>query len=267
MRKLLSGLTAIVVTAAVLSVASPADAATRYTVTAVAGTAKVDVGQSFTLSGTVTPKATGQRVLVQRRTGSSWTTIKRTTLNRRSRYVATVKVTTAGTNLYRVLKPRSNGHRKGISPTVTVVGWRWRSITTLPTYGTITNANLLSSGQLGQPPYLTTYQPFLELGSPAGDDGSISYLLANNCTRFEGVVGVSADSNSDNTQTAIVGVIPTGGALMQIAGQPVQRNRDPAYLARSGSVIAQAMVLNLYGDVNVAGTYIAWGNPRVYCRS
>ena len=165
------------------------------------------------------------------------------------------------------MKPRSDGHTKGISPTVTVVAWRWRSITTLPTYGTISNTNLLGSGQLGPASYLTTCQPFLKLGGAAGDDGSISYVLANKCSRFEGVVGVSADSSSDNPQTAIMGVIPTGGSLTQILGQSVHRDGDPAYIVRSGSVIAQAAVVSLYGDVNTAGTYVGWGNPRVYCRS
>jgi hypothetical protein len=37
-------------------------------------------------------------------------------------------------------------------------------------------------------------------------------------------------------------------------------------VARTGTVISQAWGLNVYADVT-AGSYVGWGNAKVYCKS
>jgi hypothetical protein len=261
-------LTVLALVAATLALASPATAGSRYTVTAIAGATSVDVGQAFTLRGRVTPRASGQRVLIQRLSGSTWVTVKRTRINRFGRYRTSVTVNHPGDNRYRVLKRRSLGHPRGVSPSVTVVGWRWRPLTSLPTEGMTSNATLLASGNLGPTAFPATYQPLLRLGSAAGVDGAITYVLANNCTKFDSDVGVTTDSASGAAQLARIGVLPQGGGMgVLIADQAVTRNQDPAHIVRTGAVIADAWTLELIGDVNAANTFVGWGDPQVYCKS
>ena len=119
MRKPIPALVALAVLGPLLLLAAPADAASRYSVSVAVGADRADVGQGVVLSGKVGPKAKGERVKVQRLVGTAWTTVARVKLNRHSRYTATVTVAAPGDNLFRVLKPRSDGHKAGASPTVT----------------------------------------------------------------------------------------------------------------------------------------------------
>jgi len=259
--------TVLAVAAATVGVASPAAAEDRYTVTVTVSATNVDVGQSFTVRGKVTPVARGEWAIIQRQTATGWTRVTRDKINKYGIYRATIPVTQPGDATYRVLKRHSRGHLRGVSPTFKVSGWRWRSLTTMPTYGTISNASLLASGVLGPVAYPHTYAPFVKLGSAGGADGSISFLLENKCTKFDGDAGVTVDSASTADQLANLGVIAQGGAVTQIAGQQVNRGQDPAHIERSGTVIEGAWAINLNGQVTAPDTYVGWGNPRVYCKS
>ena len=55
--------------------------------------------------------------------------------------------------------------------------------------------------------------------------------------------------------------------VKQILGQPVDRVHDPVHVIRTGPDIAQAVALNVYGDVQSANTFVAFAAPRVYCAS
>jgi hypothetical protein len=266
MRKIIIG-AVLAALSTTLAVASPAAAEDRYTVTATVSATNIDVGQSFTVRGHVSPTARGEWAVVQRHTSTGgWAKVTRDKINKYGNYRATITVTEPGNNEYRVLKRHSRGHLRGVSPTVTVVGWRWRSVTTLPTYGTIANAAHLATGDLGPVAFPHTYQPLVKLGDPAGNDGSISYLLEGKCTKFDSEVGVTVDSASTDPQLANLGAIAQGGAVVQIAGQTVSRNQDPAHITRSGTAIEGAWAINLGGETT-ADNYVGWGNPRVYCKS
>lgn len=267
-RVIVSSVLALVATLFVST--APAVASSSYTVTAIVSATNVDVGDSFTVRGHISPLARKEWAIVQRLTSTGWTKVTRVRIGKWGNYRATVPVTDPGDTTYRVLKRRSHGHLRGVSPTFVVTGWRWRPLTTLPTYGTITNAAVLASGTLGTSTYPATYTPLIRLGSAAGDDGSISYLLANKCTKFDGDVGVTPGSTSTADQLANVGVIATnGGAVTQIAGQTVTVNQDPSHVARSGSVISGAYALNLGTtlDAGATDTYVGWGGAKVYCKS
>lgn len=263
MRRLLAGLTAIAVAATVLMILSPAEAATRYAVTAFVSTAKVDVGQSVTLRGKVTPKARGQKVKVQRLVGGSWTTITRATLNRRSKYAATIKVTSAGDNRYRVVKPRSAGHKKGVSPIVTVVGWRWRSLTSLPLADS-SNATVLASGLLGE----TVFRPYIELGSAAGGFARRSYVLDGKCAQIDAHVGGTPDSVPAGPYNAqlrrSLAADPTSFAAVSQAF--VYPGQDPIHIERGPAVVQQWARVEVFASL-AANAYVGWGAVKVYCRS
>lgn len=251
-----------------LLVSSPASAESRFTVGATVSATNVDVGQTFQVKGHITPRATGKYAVVQMLAAGHWVTVQRARIGRYGNYRATVPVTQPGDHSYRVLKRRWHSILRGFSAPFTVTGWRWRSVTDLPAYGTTTNAAVLASGDLGPTAYPTTYKPLLKLGSAAGDDGSVSYVLDHACTKFDSEVGVTTDSTSSADQLAILGVVATnGGSVTQLAGQTVAHNQDPAHVVRSGAAISGAYALNLTGDVNAPTTYVGWGAPRVYCKS
>lgn len=265
MRRLLAGLTAIAATATVL-VLSPAEAASRYAVTAFASTTKVDVGQSITLTGKVSPRARGEKVKVQRLSGSTWTTITKATLNRRSKYAATVRVTAPGDNRYRVVKPKSAGHKKGVSPTVTVVGWRWRTVASLPLsplQSTFLTTELSSGILRGN-----SYPAFIRQGP---DQGSAYYWLGGACTAFETVVGVTTGSSTANPASVFVFTSPMSDpesfdtASSNVEG--VAQFRDPLFIKRGSDTMTGVAVLELRSSGIDPGDYVGWGNPRVYCRS
>jgi hypothetical protein len=265
MRRLLSGVTALAVAATVMLVTAPAQAATRYVVTASASTAKVDVGQSFTLRGKVTPKAKGQRVKVQRLVGSTWTTISKPVLNRYSRYSTTVKVTAPGDNRYRVVKPRTDGHPKGVSPTVTVVAWRWRPVASLP----LTTDSLRTVHEASGPLNGNTYAPFIRQSAPYGDG---FYRLDGKCTQFEAVVGMTSDSLMTlDTATATVYGSPMSAPTVfeTLSWNPDKLNKfdEPLFIRRGPADMSNVAVLWLQTTGLDANDYGGWGNPRVYCRS
>lgn len=263
MRRFLAGLTAIAVAATVLMILSPVEAASRYSVTVHTSTTTVDVGQSITLKGKVTPKARGQKVKVQRLDGNTWTTIKKATLNRRSKYTATVTVTAPGNNHYRVVKPRSAGHRKGISPTVTVVGWRWRSLTDLPLAESV-DATVLESGLIG----VTVFRPYIRLGSASGGFPKRSYVLDGKCARIDAHVGGTPDSAPDGPYNAqlrrsLAADPTTFAAVSQAFVYPQQ---DPIHIERGPEVVQQWARVEVFASV-AANAYVAWGDVKVYCRS
>lgn len=270
MRRFAAASTTLVLGVTLLLVAGPADAGARYAVTALASTTKVDVGQSFTLRGRVTPKAGGQRVKVQRLVGSTWTTVTRATLNRRSKYVATVKVTAPGDNRYRVVKPRSSGHKKGTSPTVTVVGWRWRAVTSLPlsTYEDHDTQGITESATgmlLG-----TSYSPFITTATdfPHGDG---FYRLDGRCTQLDvHAGGTPASPTSDPSNARISASLLTNPANVteNLAELSVSRDVDPFHVLRGPSVMSQVAVLVFHSDAaGTNGNFVGWGSAKVYCRS
>lgn len=263
MRRLLAGLTAIAVATTVLMVLSPAEAATRYSVTVHASTAKVDVGQSVTLRGRVTPKARGERVKVQRLDGSTWTTIRKTTLNRRSKYAATVTVTGPGDNHYRVVKPKSAGHKAGVSPTVTVVAWRWRSLTSLPLADSV-DATVLESGLIGE----TVFRPYIRLGSAAGGFARRSYVLDGRCARIDAHVGGTPDSVPAGPYNAqlrrSLAADPTSFAAVSQAF--VFPGQDPIHIVRGPEVVEQWERVEVFASLG-ANEYVGWGDVTLYCRS
>ncbi len=266
MRRPLAVLTALAVTVTILLVATPADAASRYRVTAHASAGNLDVGQSFTLKGKVRPNAPGQKVKIQRWTGSHWAKVAKTRLNKHSSYKTTIKLTAPGDNRYRVVKPTSSGHKKGVSPAVTVVGWRWRSVTSLPLgYETPSGAQIVPSVTLDA----LTFTPAVVLGDPSGSQGYIGYQLDGKCTQFDSHIGVTADSATSTPRTYEFWVYkvatPTSGYIE--ATDDVVRGKPPAHLYRGPGLMSQVDTIVLGSDAVPAGDYIAWGDPRVYCRS
>ncbi|MEU8712813.1 hypothetical protein [Streptomyces sp. NPDC048663] len=74
-------------------------------------------GTSTYLTGSVSPKHPGRKVILQRYSGGRWVTIASTTLSTKSSYRFTVKATSAGAFSYRVYFAGDTDHAAGYSPT------------------------------------------------------------------------------------------------------------------------------------------------------
>lgn len=242
----------------------PATAAGNYTVTATASATNADVGRTFTVTGHVTPRATGKYVAIQLLAAGHWVTVQRARIGRYGNYRATVPVTQPGENRFHVLKRRWHNTLRGISPTFTVVGWRWRPVTDLPRLSDANNTVLASGSFKG-----TTYEPYLRQGSAAGDDGDLKVTLGQQCDRLDGHVSGDATSTSnDPSDTTILGSLPATPTVYDkaIAHNTVTRDADPAHVVRGPDAIAGLQALEINGTVT-AGNYVGWGALRLHCRS
>jgi len=268
MRKVTAALLALAVAGGLVLVAFPADAATRYAVTLASSATRADVGQRVTLTGKVTPSAKGQRVKVQWSSGTGWTTIARPRLNRHSHYRVNVTVSSPGDNHYRVVKPKSPGRKKGVSPSVTVVGWRWRNLSSMPVWNPPGFPSqfftVLPSGMLGP----VTYSPFIKLGTSSPQTARFTYRLDGKCERFDGHLGVVAGS-ADGSQLIPILRYYKVGATTSFANESfvIQRDLpDPVHVIRTSAFMSQLGAIQFEANLN-ALTYVAWGSAKVYCRS
>ncbi|MCW2801633.1 MAG: hypothetical protein JWQ70_3105, partial [Aeromicrobium sp.] len=134
MRTFLTALTSSALASAVLvGGMSSADASSRYSVTIAVSTDNVKLGHAFTISGSVSPGASGKTVDIQRKyAGGSWKTIAHGTLSSHSKYARSIKPSKAAFTSYRVVKAHSSSHSTGTSHSRLVTVSRWRYLTDLP---------------------------------------------------------------------------------------------------------------------------------------
>lgn len=258
MQRTFLGLVALAMSTALIALAPPADAAVRYGVTVAPSATRAEVGQTVVLKGRVGPKARGEKVRVQRLAGGHWTTVAKARLNRHSRYSAPVRVATPGSNLYRVVKPKSHRHPKGISGTVTVTGWHWRPLASLRTEYVTGSPTFLS----GATYHDLHFGPSILLPSFTG----ISYFTEEGCDAFDAHIWLTADSPfAARTVTLgghVIGDTANSGTTAQATAW-VGGGTEPAHLYRGPGLIARLDRLSIAGTVD--GTTI-WGGARLHCR-
>jgi hypothetical protein len=80
----------------------------------------VEIGSSFRIAGAVTPARPGKPVTVQQLAGSVWQTSQRVSLNSRSQYAATLRLTHTGVYRFRAVKPAERGYAASVSRTIAV---------------------------------------------------------------------------------------------------------------------------------------------------
>lgn len=101
-------------------VAAPSANAARYSVSATPKASTVQIYTSAVVTGTVSPRAPGQSVALQRYVSGKWTTVKKATLSWSSAYSVSFTTSKAATWKVRVVKSASNGHTTGVSSTRTI---------------------------------------------------------------------------------------------------------------------------------------------------
>jgi hypothetical protein len=209
----------VALTAGSLALAAPSQAAPAraYKVTAKANL-EVAVAREDTVKvrGRVTPKAAGQKVVLQQRVGENprWKRTGTAKVRRNGTYLLEDRPTTPGSREYRVLKPGSRGIKKGWSKPVAVEVYRWQKLASRrmgPSENISTTSVYIGAG------LATRSLVNIEPGVPA----SVEYTLGRKCVQLRaryaltdqsatgssGVISVSADGAVRTTHSLAVGTI------------------------------------------------------------
>jgi hypothetical protein len=243
---------------AIAYTSGPATAAvTAYRVSARVSHPVFSAGAVAQITGTVTPSAAGHPVYLQRFYSNSWHRIGTQTLNRRSVFNFSYRVTTPGAWSVRIFKPAGR-IGAGSSPSLrfTVYGWHYLSDLP-PAQDRFWNGSgpLSINGPL-YPHSVSSINPLF-----VGETAYAEYGLARRCTRFAATIGMSDASASGSTVT------------IEVLVDGVEMRSDQYALGRSSVVTlnvsgALRLRLQVLGDsdgTNGGGAQGAFGNARVFC--
>ncbi len=218
-------ITALAATAAVAAsslaltapVAQAAPAKARaYSVSA---KANIDVAvakeDTVKVRGRVSPKARGEKVILQQRVGNKkrWVVTGKARIKANGTYKLTDKPSSPGSREYRVLKPGSKGLAKGFSKPVAVEVYRWEKLG----YRTFAGAGFSGTGVTIGTEY---YSASLATTTP-GTAATAEFTLGRKCTAMRatyaltdssltgssGAVVVSADGKTLATHSLAVGTL------------------------------------------------------------
>lgn len=179
--------------------AAPAKAQT-WKVTAKANL-EVAVAKEDTVKvkGRVTPKAAGEKVVLQQRVGNKkkWTVTGSAKVKNNGTYKLTDKPSTPGSREYRVLKPASQGLSKGFSKPLAVEVYRWEKLVNRisgPRVNVDPAGVLIGADYFGQS--LATVAPRTA--------SSVEYTLGRKCTDLRATYALTDSSTTGATGSVTV---------------------------------------------------------------
>lgn len=206
-----------------------------------------------TVRGKVRPRAPGRKVVLQqRRQGArTWVARDRAVLPRNGTFQFTDEPTAIGTYEYRVVKRRSDGVRKGVSPIVEASVYSWQKLAQRPR-GAWENIAVSSTVLISGQPYAYSLQPFVR-----GAASYVEYPLKGLCTELRATYAMhdsAAAGSSSRITLALDGVTAVDQTLAK--GQVVASTTD----------LTGALVLryDLFSTADPA-SYPAVVVPEVYC--
>jgi hypothetical protein len=192
-----------------LALTAPAQAAPAraYQVTAKANL-DVAVAKEDTVKvrGRVTPKAAGEKVVLQQRVGNKkkWTVTGSAKVKSNGTYVLKDKPSTPGAREYRVLKPGSRGISKGYSKPVEVQVYRWEKLINRASGPSV---NLGPAGVMIGAEYYGQSLATATSGTPS----SIEYTLGRKCTDLRATYALT-DSSATGSSGAVT--VSADGAVL-----------------------------------------------------
>lgn len=226
-----------------------------YTVTAKANRTELVLGQRVKISGKVEPAAPGKKVVLQQRIGDKpWKDQGTATLNRRSRFEVVDKPTTLNPRKYRVVKPASRKHARGVSKSIAVSVHQWHDLYDLEVrdsqYMYKTKSLTIDTVEYPSSIYGRYY--------PANDPtGFMDFNLERQCIRLTSTFGMSDDA--DTGSSVKIDVVGDGANL---------------YSGTFSLLESQARTIDLHGVFRLGFEYEALtdaaavpavGSPRVLC--
>lgn len=265
-KNLIGAIVTVLVAGTLLLDGGGASAAGRYTVTAAVGARSATVGAKVSLKGRVSPAAKGRKVIIEQRGphSSRWSTLKRVTLSKASRYQTTVAARSAGSWSFRVVKPADRDHARGVSPVRVITGWRWRPVSGLPVVDSGSGTTLLDSVTLGG----RAYRPAIRQGNGA----TRTYRLDQKCSKLDAFVGADPGSvNEGPFSTHLFGALPEtpNSATEFVAENRVFPGDDPHHIIRGGATMLPlasfTFSANGFNPANAPEDGVVWASARVYC--
>lgn len=242
----------------VVGFAPAAQAKSKYSVTAAASVAWLELGHSFTLRGSVSPGAKGKTVAIQRKyAGGSWHTLTHDTLSASSKYSKKIKPSKAAVTSYRVVKSHSSTHSTGTSSTRVVAVGRWRNLTSLP----------LSSGTplIGTRSVNGNRFPHSFASDLSG--GRLGWNIATpKCTKIRTYVGMDDLSPDGSTgQTVLL----LDSFRVEVSTDDVAKGDNPRYVQKTFAPGHTALLLvgGASSPATTTAAYLTLGSPQVYCTS
>lgn len=192
----------VALTAGSLALTAPAAQAApaKYKVTAKANTEIAIVREdTVKIRGRVTPKAAGQKVVLQQRVGTkkSWKVTASAKVKGNGTYVLKDKPTTPGSREYRVVKAASKGVKKGISTSMPVEVYKWEK---LVGRNSGPSTNITPTGvNIGAEHYGQSLAT-----STAGTPSSREYTLGRKCIEMRATYALTDESASGATGSVTV---------------------------------------------------------------
>ena len=191
-----------VIAAATASMAVPvaADAASSarrgdpYEVTLKASTTELVTGDSVTLKGKVDPGSQGATVVLQQKAGDNpWKDVATDTLNRKGKFSFTDTPKSMAERDYRVVKPASKKHSRGVSEPVTVTIYQWHALYDLAARS-VQYVSYYSSVSMDGTDHAKSFVAYFTADR---DTASIDWNLERNCIKLKATLGMSDDANDD----------------------------------------------------------------------
>ena len=179
--------------------AAPAKA-DAYTVTAkINETVAIGKETILKVRGRVTPKAAGQKVVLQQRVGNkkTWKATAKAKIKANGTYLVKDDPSTPGKREYRVVKPASNGIAKGISPALAVRVYSWQRLG-FRTAGPQQNLTV-TGATIG-----TDYFPTSLVTGVSGTASSIEYTLGRKCLELRASYALTDSSATGSTGAVTV---------------------------------------------------------------
>lgn len=198
--------------------------AAAYTVKAKVNKDVVTVGEDVVkVRGKVSPRAAGAKVVLQQRLEgrSKWAVSSKGKVKRNGTYLLEDEPSVAGTREYRVLKPASDGVRKGTSKVLAVEVYRWELLGRR-TPGAVENVHTLTTSTIGT----REYWPSLVVTTP-GTAAYVEYTLGRLCTDLRTTYAL--DDTSASGATGAVRLIVDGVTKVDqglAVGQVVESTTD-----------------------------------------
>ena len=161
----------------------------------------VAIGEETILKvrGRVTPKAAGQKVVLQQRVlpKKTWKATGTAKIKTDGTYLLKDDPSTAGKREYRVVKPASDGLAKGISKSLAVEVYAWQKLG-FRTPGPVTNLDLTGAT------IATEYYTGSLVTRVAGTPSSIEYTLGRKCTQLRSSYALTDSAASGSTGSITV---------------------------------------------------------------
>lgn len=213
-----------------------------YSVTAAINTSTAIAKEdTVKIRGRVSPKATGDKVVLQQRMEGkkSWSVSGTAKIKANGKFLLKDEPSAAGTRFYRVLKPAAGKVKKGVSKELELVVYGWEKLGSRRP-GPSTNVTINTAT------IATETFPVSLLTTTFGPPGAIEYTLGKKCLKLRSTYALTDDTFTGGTGTVALKV---DGKVAFAAGLAI------------GDVLADVET-NVTGAFRISYELAASANPR-----